>query len=204
MFGFLSSLLLLLGLELDGRDGGPLLGDSVGAALAHGLVAQTAGLHLVGNVLGAGLLGLGLVNELHEDALVLEDVTLGLHVELVVEVLVNLAGLTVLPQQTPENTLAPHPHNLGWHTGLVGTLSLTGARVATGTLGSVQLACACSRVADGRLADNLAILDKLADVGAGVCVGNVVLLGGVEPDLALADAEDGRSKALLGAKVDHV
>ncbi|GAB1528159.1 hypothetical protein RhiTH_011350 [Rhizoctonia solani] len=36
------------------------------------------GLHLVGEDLGAGLLGLGLVDKLHQDTLVLEDVTLGL------------------------------------------------------------------------------------------------------------------------------
>lgn len=36
--------------------------------------------------LGTGLFGLGLVNEFHEDTLVLEDVTLALHVKLVVPV----------------------------------------------------------------------------------------------------------------------
>ena len=39
---------------------------------------KPAGLHLVGEDLGAGLLGLGLVDVLHQDTLVLEDVTLGL------------------------------------------------------------------------------------------------------------------------------
>ena len=48
------------------------------------LVLGAAGLHLVGEDLGAGLLGLGLVDVLHEDTLVLEDVTLRLLVERVV------------------------------------------------------------------------------------------------------------------------
>ena len=45
------------------------------------LVLDTAGLHLVREDLGAGLLGLSLVDVLHEDTLVLEDVTLRLLVE---------------------------------------------------------------------------------------------------------------------------
>ena len=45
------------------------------------LVLDTASLHLVREDLGAGLLGLSLVDVLHEDTLVLEDVTLRLLVE---------------------------------------------------------------------------------------------------------------------------
>jgi hypothetical protein len=41
------------------------------------------------------------------------------------QVLVDLAGLTVLPQQTAEDTHAAEPLHLGGHTGLSGTLSLT-------------------------------------------------------------------------------
>ena len=48
------------------------------------LVLDTAGLHLVGEDLGTGLLRLCLVDVLHQDTLVLEDVTLRLCVERVV------------------------------------------------------------------------------------------------------------------------
>lgn len=52
---------LLLGLLLlDLDDGGPLLGDALGTAGTGGLVLRTAGFHLVGEVLGSGLLSLGL------------------------------------------------------------------------------------------------------------------------------------------------
>lgn len=51
------------------------------------LVLGAAGLHLVGEDLGPGLLGLCLVNVLHQDTLVLEDVTLRLLVKDVVPVL---------------------------------------------------------------------------------------------------------------------
>lgn len=42
----------------------------------------------------------------------LEGVTLAQVVELVVEVLVDLAGGTVLDEETAENTLTTHPENL--------------------------------------------------------------------------------------------
>lgn len=41
------------------------------------LVLDTASLHLVGEDFGSGLLSLGLVDVLHQNTLVLEDVTLG-------------------------------------------------------------------------------------------------------------------------------
>lgn len=49
---------------------------------------------------------------LNESTLVLEGVTLAGVVELVVEVLVDLAGGTVLDEETAENTEAAHPENL--------------------------------------------------------------------------------------------
>jgi hypothetical protein len=49
---------------------------------------------------------------LNESALVLEGVTLAQVVELVVKVLVDLAGGTVLDQQATENALAAHPDDL--------------------------------------------------------------------------------------------
>ena len=52
--------------------------------IAAYLVLDTAGLHLVGEDLCTGLLGLGLVDVFHEHTLVLENVTLGLLVECVV------------------------------------------------------------------------------------------------------------------------
>lgn len=49
---------------------------------------------------------------LNEGTLVLEGVTLAEVVELVVEVLVNLAAGTVLDEETAKDTLAAHPENL--------------------------------------------------------------------------------------------
>lgn len=62
-------LLASLALVLHREDTGTLLGDTLGAALAGGLVLDAASLGLVGEELGAVLLGLGLVDVLHENAL---------------------------------------------------------------------------------------------------------------------------------------
>ena len=148
---------------------------------------------------------------LHEDTLVLEDVTLGLLVERVVpsqehvlancpnlgvetqnsQVLINLARLPVLPQQPTENPLPPHPLHLGRHTSIGGTLPLTGTGVATLALRGQELLRAGSRVNGGGLDDDATVLDELLDMGAGVGVPDFRLLGGVEPDFTLADARDG-------------
>ena len=52
--------------------------------------------YLVSQHLGSGLLCLLLVDELHQDTLVLEHVTLGLQVQLMVQMAVNLLSLPVI------------------------------------------------------------------------------------------------------------
>jgi len=105
---------------------------------------------------------------LHQDTLVLESVTLGLEVESVVpvvsgccraktnlysQVLVDLASLTVLPQQPPENSHAAEPLDFAGHTGLGGTSTLTGTAVSTESLGGVELPGTGSGVDDSGLDD---------------------------------------------------
>lgn len=68
--------------------------------------------------------------------------------------------------------------------------------------GLVELTGAGTRVHGDGLADDEAIADELADGLAGVGVGDLVHLIGVEPNLALAAADHGGGEALLGAKVD--
>jgi hypothetical protein len=122
---------------------------------------------------------------LHEDTLVLEGVTLGLEVKDVVEVLVDLAGLTVLAEETTEDTHATEPLDLGGHTGLGGTLALTSARVATKTLRGGVGTSAGTRVDDGGLDNDVAVLEELADTRARVGLANLGSLLGVEPDWKL-------------------
>ena len=132
----------------------------------------------------------------------LEGVTLAQVVELVVEVLVNLAAGTVLGEQTTEDTLAAHPQDLLGHTGIGGTLALSVATVAALSPGEVEVAGAGSGVLGHGLADDEAIGDELADGLARVGVGDLALLVGVEPDLALTAANDRGGQALLGEEVD--
>lgn len=119
------------------------------------------------------------------------------------QVLVDLARLPVLAQQPTEDTLSPHPEDLAGHTGLRGTLALTGAGVAALALRRQEVAGASARVDGGGLNDDVAVLDKFLDVRTGVGVPDLGLLAGVEPDFALADARDGRGEALLRPEVDH-
>jgi outer membrane receptor protein involved in Fe transport len=139
---------------------------------------------------------------LDQGALVLESVTLAAVVKLVVEVLVDLAGGTVLDEETAEDTQAAHPEDLLGHTGIGGTLALTVATVATLSAGKVEFAGTRSRVHRHGLADDEAIGDELSDSLAGVGVGDFALLVGVEPDLALAAADDRGGQALLSSQVD--
>ena len=54
------------------------------------------------------------------------------------------------------------------------------------------------------LADDETVGHELTDCLAGVGVGDFIRFIGVEPDLALAAADDGGREALLSAEVDPV
>lgn len=99
--------------------------------------------------------------------LVLEDVTLGLQVELVVEVLVDLALLTVLAEHAAENALPPHPEDLGRHTSLSCTLALTGTGVTSLGLSSIVSTDARAGVDSLGLDDDVAVLLEGADAAMG-------------------------------------
>ena len=111
--------------------------------------------------------------------------------------LVDLARLPVLSQQTTQHPLPPHPEHLGGHTRLDGTLPLTRASVATLALRSEELESAGARVDGVGLDDDAAVLDELLDMGAGVGVPNLSLLSGVQPDFTLADASNRCGEPLL-------
>ena len=189
---------LLLALSL-----GVALGlDTLLPSLTESLVLGTLSVHLLLKSTLTKSLSLGPLDVLDESALVLEGVTLAQVVELVVEVLVDLARGTVADEQATENTHAAHPEDVAGHTGLLGTLTLTQAAVSADSAGLVELTGASTGVHGHGLADNEAIADELADGLAGVGVGDLVHLIGVEPNLALAAAHHGGGEALLGAKVD--
>ena len=68
---------------------------------------------------------LHLVDALDQNGFVLELVTLGAEVEMMVDVLGDLLGFSVLLEKSSEDSLSSHPEDLRRHSGVGGTLSLT-------------------------------------------------------------------------------
>lgn len=182
-----------------------LLGNhSLLLSLTGSLGLRTLGIHLLLQDSLTRLFSLGLVNVLNQCSLVLEGVTLAQVVELVVQVLVDLAAGTILDEKTAENTETAHPDDLARHTSIRSTLPLTETTVSTNSSCSCEFPGARSRVHGDGLSDNETICNELADGLAGVGVGDLAGLIGIEPDLALSAADDGRREALLGGEIDHL
>lgn len=80
--------------------------------------------------------------------------------------LINLLGLPILAQESPKDTLATHPDDLGGHAGFRGTFPLTGASVPPFAFGGEEVAGTGAGVDDSGLDDDSAVLDQLADVSA--------------------------------------
>lgn len=138
---------------------------------------------------------------LDNGSLVLEGVTLGELVKLVVEVLVNLALLSVLGEQSSDDSLSSHPKDLLGHSSVGGTLSLTETGVSAGSLGLGQSSSSGSRVHGVGLSHNKAVGHELSHLLSRVGVSNVGQLLGVEPDLSLSNAEDAGGESLSGLEV---
>mgnify|MGYP000152921651 CR=1 FL=1 len=81
---------------------------------------------------------LHLVDGFDQNGFVLELVTLGAEIEMMVDILGDLLGLSVLLEKSSEDSLSAHPQNLGWHTGVLGSLSLSETGVSALSLGLVH------------------------------------------------------------------
>ena len=134
----------LLGLLLGGSGLGWGGSGSGGLSLdAHLGVLHSQSLLLTDGVLGSSGLGLSLeflltedlslalVDSLDEHILVLELVTLGGEVKLMVHLAIDLLLVSISAKETTEDALAAHPQDLHGHTCVPGTLSLTEALMAT-------------------------------------------------------------------------
>ena len=109
-------------------------------------------------------LSLGLVDLLDQHILVLELVTLGGEVELVVHVAVNLLLLSVSLKKATEDAKTAHVENLLGHTGVSGTSPLTAALMATLALGLSPSLAARAGVGGDDLSHDQAVLHKLPNV----------------------------------------
>jgi len=153
---------------------------SLSLLLADGVLGSSC-LSLGLEVLLADDFGLGLVDSLNKDVLVLELVTLGAHVELVVHLAVNLLLFSIPTEQSTEDTKAAHPKELLGHTSVLGTSSLTSSLMATLALGLGVCLAAGARVGGDDLSHDQSVLNKLPNVLAGVGQRDFVGLVGVDP-----------------------
>lgn len=104
------------------------------------------------------------MDELHEDSLVLKHITLGLKIEVVIQMAIDLLVLSVLLKQPSEDSHAPNPEHFDGHSRVGRSLPLSRTGVSALTPGLSVLANAGSRVDGHRLSDNEAVFDKFADV----------------------------------------
>ena len=86
---------------------------------------ESSGLSLFLELGLSDFLLLHLVDGFDQNGFVLELVTLGAEIEVMVDILGDLLGLSVLLEESSKNSLSSHPENLGRHSGVSGTLSLT-------------------------------------------------------------------------------
>ena len=125
---------------------------------------DSSGLSLFLKFLFSLLLSLHSVDGLNQDSLVLELVTLRSKVEVMVDILGDLFGLSILSEESPKNSLSSHPDNLNWHSCVPGTLSLTSTAVSSLSLGLVDSLDSGFRVHLDMLSDDEAVLEQLTDV----------------------------------------
>lgn len=139
--GLTSSFLLISGGLLGSTESLELLVDSLFLSVD---ILLSSSFSLFSELLLSDLLLLHLVDGFNQDRLVLELVTLGGQVEVMVaidnfeiyyliflHIFSNFLGISVLPKETSKNTLSSHPQDLLWHSGVLGTLSFTVTGVTT-------------------------------------------------------------------------
>jgi len=138
-----------------------LLGESL---LLLGGVLGTSSLSLSSKILLTDGFGLPGVDLLNQNVLVLVEVTLGSEVELVVHLPVNLLVVSISLEKTTEDTESPHPEDALWHTGLLGSLSLSSAEMSALSPGLVESLRAGVRVHGHLASHDEFVLDQLANV----------------------------------------
>ena len=137
-------------------------GSLVGLSLPHLLVLLSSGFLFGVELLDLDLFGLLLVDGLDQDCFVLELVTLGGQVELSVKSSVDLLGGSVLSEESSEDSLSPDPEDLGGHSSLSGTLSLSEPGVSSEPLGFSVSSGSGSGVDNSLLLHDKTILDQLS------------------------------------------
>lgn len=110
------------------------------------------------------LLSLLFVDILHQHSLVLEHITLCLHVKVVVHVVINFFCFSVFSKQPSEDSHTSHPDDFFRHTCIGRTLALTITTVPSLLPGFISLTNTSTTVDDLRLLDDQAIFDEFSDI----------------------------------------
>jgi len=158
-------------------------GDALLTAFAGFFVFGPSSFGLIGQLLGTKRLRFLFVDVLHQHALVLEHVTLGFDVELVIEMSVDFLVLSVFLQQSPQDSHTPHPQFLDGHTGVGRTFTFTGTGVTALSARKGILPRACARMNSLRLLNDQTVLDQSTDVLSRVGVGDFIDFIWIHPDL---------------------
>lgn len=135
----------------------------VSSILSQGCLLLS-GFLLFSKCLFSDLLLLHLVDGLDQNRLVLELVTLGGEVEVMIDVTGDLLGLSILSQKSSEDSLSSHPLNLDWHSGVSGTLSLSWTVVSSSSFGEQNSLNSGSGVHLNLSLHDKSILVELSDV----------------------------------------
>ena len=78
------------------------------------------------------------MNSFDQQTLVCELVTLGSQVEVMVNIFADLLGVSILPQQSSQNSLSSHPENLLGHSGVLSSTSFTMATMSSLSSGFME------------------------------------------------------------------
>ena len=99
-----------------------------------------------------------------------------------VQVSVNLLGLSVLPQQSSQDSLSSHPEDLGGHPTLSTTSTLSDTRMVSFTLGGKVESSSGPRMNLLLPLHDETVLDKFPDEDTGVGLTNLLDFIGIHPD----------------------
>ena len=119
---------------------------------------------LLSKLLLSDFLLLHLVDRLNQDGLVLELVTLGSEVEVMIDLLGDFLGLSVLSEESSKNSLSSHPLDLDWESGVLGTSSLSVSLMSALSLSLVDSLDSGSRVDLDLSLHDESILNELSDI----------------------------------------
>lgn len=116
---------------------------------------------------------------------------------------VDFLGLTILSEQSSEDSLSADPEDLGRHSAFASTSAFTRAGVVAFALGFEMESSSCSRVYFLFSLHDKTILDELTDEHSGVCLSDLLDFVGIHPDSLSSALQNLGSQSLLTLQTHH-